>query len=251
MLAEATPGSSRTRRNTSRSNLSPRTGSYPAMLRSNAITKRSARWKPTSIRRALPRLRRNKPPQIRRAAANVICVTTSRERKSTRRPPNGAVGVSFFSSETTFVRVARSAGVSPKMSAVAADAATANHTTFESTASAKPSRKGLGGTMPALKVCATRASASRAGQASVARMTLSVSICRINRPRVAPSANRVAISFRRPDARATSRFATFEQATSSTISAAPSPSLEANTIVSRGTHEGLSNCVPAGIATAP
>ena len=83
-------------------------------------------------------------------------------------------------------------------------------------------------------------------------MTLSVSIWRTSRLRVAPSANRVAIfSFRRPDARATRRFATFEQATSSTISAAPSPSRDANRIVPRGNQKGLSNCVPAGIATAP
>ena len=51
--------------------------------------------------------------------------------------------------------------------------------------------------------------------------TLSVSSCRMMRPRPAPMAARIAISRRRPTARASSRFATFAQAISSTKLTAP------------------------------
>ena len=54
-----------------------------------------------------------------------------------------------------------------------------------------------------------------------ASIRLSVSICRINRPRAAPSADRITISRSRTVARTNSRFATFTHANSSTIPASP------------------------------
>ena len=52
--------------------------------------------------------------------------------------------------------------------------------------------------------------------------TLSVSSCRMRRPRPAPIAARIAISRRRPVARTSSRLATLAQAMSSTKLTAPS-----------------------------
>ena len=51
--------------------------------------------------------------------------------------------------------------------------------------------------------------------------TLSVSSCRMMRPRDPPIAARIAISLRRPVARTSSRFATFEQAIRRTKLTAP------------------------------
>jgi hypothetical protein len=64
---------------------------------------------------------------------------------------------------------------------------------------------------------------------SRARMTLSVSICRIRRRRAAPSAARTAISRCRTVARTMIRLITFTQATSST-----SPTSTRNTLATTG-----------------
>ena len=72
-----------------------------------------------------------------------------------------------------------------------------------------------------------------AGPAEQASITLSVSSCRTRRPRPAPIASRVAISFCRAEARASSRLATFAQAVQSTRAATPSSIRKNTTIILR------------------
>ena len=71
------------------------------------------------------------------------------------------------------------------------------------------------------------------------RIMLSVNNCRMIRPRPAPIAARIAISRRRPTARASNRFATLAQAISSTKLTAPrSTSREDRTLLTSASRMG-------------
>ncbi len=76
---------------------------------------------------------------------------------------------------------------------------------------------------------------------SRASTMLSVSCCRARRPRVAPSASRIASSRRRATERASSRFATFAHATTSVIAATSASQSERSAEADRaGPRAGIS-----------
>ena len=95
------------------------------------------------------------------------------------------------------------------------------------------------------------ATSSPSAPPTAASSTLSVSSCRTRRARPAPSARRIAISRCRTDERASSRFATFAQAMSSTQpTAASSVSSAGRTSPTRSSCSGITRSaqpVPAGI----
>ena len=87
-----------------------------------------------------------------------------------------------------------------------------------------------------------RATASPRSAPSVDSSKLSVSSCRMTRPRAAPSATRIAISRRRTAARASSRFATFAQAISST---SPTITISATSARRYFSRRSETPCAPA------
>ena len=130
------------------------------------------------------------------------------------RPPS-------FSASFRSVRPARIAGIAPARMAVRIDAAATNSRTRASMeiSSAR-------GTWPdsnvAPAVRLVRASRRPAAPPPIASTSASISSCWNTRARPAPSAERIAISLRRPSARAKSRLPTFAHAISSTSATAAS-----------------------------
>ena len=251
MLADATPGSSRTRRKTSRSNLSPRTGIVardaqverhhePVGTLEPDIDTTSAVQAPHEQRAADDQARR----QARSASRPAAIAGRHGGRRTSRQAFRSSVRGRHWSAWRERPGSARRAAPSRPMPPP--------RTTRRSNRPPRRTRVERDSAGPCRRstLCdAGQREPGRTGQRredEILRQHLAH-----QRLRVAPSANRVAISFRRPDARATSRFATFEQATRSTIIAAPSPSRDANTNRLARDPDGLSNCVPAGIATAP
>ncbi len=124
-------------------------------------------------------------------------------------------------------REAWSAGMSPNRMPVAIDSAIVNARTRQSTVTTEPFSPTRGRpavfTASSARIPAVPRSRPSAPPANDS-MRLSVSSCRMMRPRPAPMAARTAISRLRVVARASSRFATFAQAMSSTKLTAPSSS---------------------------
>jgi hypothetical protein len=115
----------------------------------------------------------------------------------------------------TFTRAVWAAGARPKRKPVASDTPVANTTTDESSAigpapgAPAPASEASNGTLQTANAIPTTPPAS-------ASTTHSTNNCDATRARLAPIAARIAISFWRPTARASRRFATFAHAISST-----------------------------------
>ncbi len=145
-----------------------------------------------------------------------VCKTASPSRSDHRRPAVLFVDRSPFKSETRLGRVARSAGASPATTPARVATTSVKSRTRVSTSIARPTLTGSGNGTDATTRISQAARPIPAMPPSVETTRLSVSNCRIKRPRLAPIARRTPISRRRPDARASSMFATFAHATSST-----------------------------------
>jgi hypothetical protein len=126
-----------------------------------------------------------------------------------------------FSASFASARRSWNSGASPKRIPVVSDSAPVNSRTRGSTVI--PDTRGTSAGRYGTKIrMAAEASARPIEPPIVARRTLSVSSCRPSRRRLAPSAARSAISFRRADARLRSRFATLAHAINRTSPTAPS-----------------------------
>ena len=135
-----------------------------------------------------------------------------------------------------------SAGIRPNRMPVNPAARTVNASTRQSTPTSEPSRPTRGRlavfTLSRARIPTTPNAAPATPPASESS-TLSVSSCRMMRPRPAPMAARIAISRRRPTARASSRFATLAQAISSTKLTAPTRTRrEERTLLTRASRIG-------------
>ncbi|OGT99998.1 MAG: hypothetical protein A2085_06560 [Gemmatimonadetes bacterium GWC2_71_10] len=123
---------------------------------------------------------------------------------------------------TSSGRDACSAGARPNASAVSSVTANANSSTDASMRYSIPIGYGAAGMNAFMRSLPHSAITTPTPPANTASVRLSVSSWRISRPRRAPTARRIAISRRRPAARASMRFATLAHAMSSTTAVIPS-----------------------------
>ena len=154
------------------------------------------------------------PAPVSRMTASAISAMAKALRAPCRmfpeplRPPS-------FSTSCRLVADACIAGSAPNSNPVNTETPMVNH----STAASMPMRSFIGNCIGVSFSRASRptyASPKPSAPPTNARITLSVSICRTVRQRLAPSAVRIAISFCRAAARASSRFAIFAHAISNT-----------------------------------
>ena len=161
---------------------------------------------------ATPHLQRAPPPVQSR-------LTTSRVRALFCRKPDPDRPLLSFKAELRSVREACKAGMRPNRMLVTSVTPAVNASTRQSTVTSAPSLPTRGRSAVFTRSNARMPitpSADPSNAPQIASKTLSVSICRISRRGSRRSAARIAISRRRPMARASSRFATFAQAISRT-----------------------------------
>ena len=179
------------------------------------------------------------PTSSANAIANCATTKVSRSLSPPRDSPARAPSFSDSCSETS---VARRAGISPKNTPDKMETAAVNSSTGAFRANPFPAI--CSGTKFWNTLQQSRPTSSPARPPPTESKRLSVSNCAPICPRLAPSAIRTAISRRRPAARAKSRFARFEQAMSSTSTAAIC-----------NTHKPVAvspaNCSCRGTTTAP
>ncbi len=167
------------------------------------------------------------PPVTSTNARATSAVTRTRRR--VRLPPPAVPRPPSLSADATLVNDCWRAGARPTRrpvirvsTAAAAKTAASTRTSFSRGASA--GARATSASTPHMP-------SSRPATPPAAAMTrLSVASCRTIRPRLAPSAMRVASSRRRPDARASSRLAMLAQAMSSTKVTAPASATSAGRI---------------------
>ena len=177
------------------------------------IVSRPDESNPAVTEKRRSRLRNSSPELTRRTRASATSATTSALRvrrcpPAVRREPSCR---SWFGS----LRAACSAGINPKASPISVVTPNAKANTVPSTA--MESTRGSSGGLSAMSArTPSIATTMPSTPPNAARSMLSVSSCRISRPRPAPSAVRSANSPRRWTPRARSRFVTFTQAITST-----------------------------------
>jgi hypothetical protein len=166
--------------------------------------------KPGSTPRRRVTVATSRPAPVTRTSDNAISATTSAVlRRRWRRPavmprPPSAMAA------TGRVRLACSAGAMPQARVVATATAAANSHAVQPIPISLARGRSAG--IDAMSSdCVHIAARTPAEPPMATRTRFSVSSCRINRPRPAPSASRIEISRWRVDARASSRFATFAQ----------------------------------------
>jgi hypothetical protein len=155
-----------------------------------------------------------------RTRLNATCATTNvlRSRRRADAPDD-----SSLSTDETSALDACSAGANPESSAAARATPQVNNTTRQSSESERCTGTGKAGSSDMSAIVIARPMATPAAAPIANKISVSVSHWRINRHRLAPMANRSAISRRRPEARASSSPATLAQAITSTVEAmAPS-----------------------------
>ena len=181
--------------------------------------------KPGSTLRRAPNVRISKAAPTSSTSANAISVTTRIDRALFCRNPLPARKPLSLSVAFRSVRDALNAGISPNKAPVNTETPSVNTNTRQSSVMPDPCSP-IRGILPGLiessprtpKYPRPRPSRPPASD----NKTLSVSSCRIRRPRPAPIAARMAISRCRMVARASRRFATLAQAMRSTRLTAPS-----------------------------
>ena len=181
--------------------------------------------KPRSTPPSAIDVRINSAAPIKSTTASAISTSTSAERvrPSRRSWPERlpALLMTLFKS----TRALASAGISPNSTPVPSDTATANVTTRQSMPTDAPASNRRG--RPAVSIAssariATRPMPTPSAPPTAANNMDSVNSCCTMRRRPAPSAERMAISRRRREARINSKPATLTQAMSSTNATAPS-----------------------------
>ena len=187
-----------------------------------SVSTRSA-LKPVGTRCSCMKLRMRSPAATSSMTARVSSATTSSWRGRCRRPHGASPAEApwpSFSSLCRSCRAARSAGARPKIAADRIDSVSVNSST--------PPLIRIScrrGTLWLPRACIhpspQYANSRPSAPPPSPRRTLSVSSWRTMRPRLAPSAARIASSFCRLTPRDSSRFATLAQAMSSTQATAP------------------------------
>ena len=170
---------------------------------------------PSSTLARFARLRRNSPAPISSTSDSATWVTISTF-ASGLRLATAAIPLPSLSEGLRSTRVARRAGAMPNSSAVPSESRSVNASTRASGATFSGKRSGPAETIARSASLAQDANITPSAPPSRASSRLSVSICRINRVRPAPSANRTAISLWRVVARASRRLAMLAQAMSRT-----------------------------------
>ena len=157
----------------------------------------------------------SRPAPTSRSSDSATSAATSTRRRRSRPRPEVEAWLPSFSTSCIDPRTLWKAGTRPNRIPVASATAIVK-------TSAVASRRvsaSLGNDCAAIvdsTETPTRASATPSAAPTSDSTTLSVNICRISRPRLAPSAVRMPISRSRADARTSSRFATFVHAINST-----------------------------------
>ena len=156
------------------------------------------------------RLRTRSPAPASRLTASASCPATSAPRASRTPRRSDPPRPSSRSVVCTSPRAARSAGTSPKTAPAVSATTPVTSTTVQSI-----ERSAYGGSAGSARPrsAASESAARRSPMPppATARIALSVSSCRITRPRPAPSATRTANSFRRESARESSAPPRFAQ----------------------------------------
>ena len=152
------------------------------------------------------------PAHTSRAKASANCPATrvSRSRNPLRDSPPRPPSLSDSSNRTL---LARSAGTKPNNTPAAREIPAVKSSNCPLTANPSPACCGTSFPNTLQHICPTHNPSNPPATAST---RLSVSNCEAIRQRDAPIASRTAISLRRPVERASSKFARFEQAISST-----------------------------------
>ncbi len=218
--AARTPGSARASVTSRRKNASCAASSSCRGCTSMATSSSPRVSKPGSMRREFTRLCVSSDATARQSAQSATCAPTSVERSRDRTPT--APPLPPFIAAITPLRDERSAGTSPNSSAVPRLSSSVNATTRPSGVKSTITASGALATSrsPATRT-AHAAPASPSAPPIAASTRLSINSCRTSRPRLAPNASRTEISRPRVVARASSRFATFAQAMSSTSPTTP------------------------------
>ena len=172
-----------------------------------------SRTNPGSRSRRFSRLRTNNPAPTSSNNESATCTITNALRRSRRA---NRCEKSLFKADTTSGRVALRAGTMPQINPVSRETAKENPSNRASGVRCRSS-----GNVPVgSRLNSTRtlqyAKTRPASPPITARITASVTNCEMRRQRPAPIATRIAISFRRDTARASSRLATFAHAISKT-----------------------------------
>ena len=215
-LADVTPDIERTRSSIVYFSVSCCAFDLPDVGLLSETISTSAGSKPAStveIRRNVPS---SSPAPMMSVSEIASWATTSAFPAVSRPWPSTIPRALALSAALGATRAARHAGASPNASPVNTAIATLNHSTVASSRRSRKIGRPAGDRYVTSSLSPHRAITSPRAAPNVDSNKLSVTSCRITRPRAAPSATRIAISRRRTAARASNKFATFAQAIKST-----------------------------------
>ena len=187
------------------------------------VSRRSG-WNPRLTCCSRSRLWLRRPAPISRIVASASSAAARPLRSRGRAPLDARVACLRTSFKSVFA--ACQAGAMPNSSPVTIVSANANSSTVASMRTSGTGRR-FAGITASIASTAHSAASNPAAPPIDDSTRLSTSSCRSSRPRLAPSAVRTAISFCRDAARASSRFATFADAISSTQPTAQSSTTSA------------------------
>ena len=220
IAASRTPGSARTRRKSSSKKAICCSGfAYFTVGSVTFIASTLRLSKPGSTRRSWPKLRSRSPAPMSRSNDNATWPTTSKLFMRARPCPTELPRPSSRNAPCRSTRESCSAGSIPKMMPVSSETPRVNSRTRKSMPTGTPA-----GSWPAPHLAKARIASQLMPiprmPATKANSILSVRSCCTTVPRVAPRAERRAISLRRYSARESRRLATLAQAISSTTATA-------------------------------